>query len=62
MMSEEQTPKKSEDDLVKEGYKKILSRYKGVCDVCGQRFPPNTAVYWKRERGITRMVCPNCFQ
>lgn len=58
----EQSPKKTERELTKEGYKKIITQYKGMCDICGQRFPPSTPVYWKKEGTRTKMVCPNCFQ
>lgn len=48
------------------GWKKIKARYRGVCEVCGDRFDAGIEIFWKREEdaeGLSRThtICVNCF-
>lgn len=52
--------RKTEEELVREGFKKIKAWYGGTCSFCGQRYSPDEWIYWKRDP-YTTVCCPRCY-
>ena len=50
----------SEEDLVKQGFKKIKANYSGRCNFCKQPYSAGEEIYWKREP-TTTVCCPRCY-
>jgi hypothetical protein len=50
----------SEEELQRQGFRKIKSTYSSRCSFCGQPFSSGEEIYWKRDEGST-VCCRRCW-
>jgi transposase len=51
----------TEEELRGQGYKKIISRYDGICSYCSKRYEKGEDIYWKKDP-TTSICCQRCYE
>ena len=54
-------PVKTESELEREGFKRIVANYSGRCSYCHQSYSSGEAIYWKNVPQTT-VCCPRCYR
>jgi transposase len=51
----------TEEELREQGYKKIISRFDGICSFCSKRYEKGEDIYWMKDR-TTSVCCQRCYE